>query len=380
MRRSRRSLLLSGAALAQDKTFNIWWFEDADSAQGITWTKALEEFKANHPDVTVNFEQKTFDQLQQSGSMILNSDEAPDVLEYNKGNATAGLVASQGLLTNLDDVVTGEGWDKILNDGQLVLSRYDDQGIYGSGPIWGISTYGEYVSVLLQHRHVREGRRRRCRPRSKSWTAAMDAFKAAGRHAARAGRPSTSGQHLLASLAYTKADDTWVQNYQGLKAPLDGAPYLYAAQTLLDWVGKGYITKDSTGMKDRRCVPAVHLGQVADVRVGHLEPRQLLGQHQGLQVGPVRYPDAEVSRSARPATSGSSRRAPRTRTSPTSSSASRCRRSTRPSSANSGGVPIAADPAASPIRSARTLSACSTQIAAKQRPRLLSRLAGAGLL
>ena len=26
--------------------------------------------------------------------MILNSDQAPDVLEYNKGNATAGLVAS----------------------------------------------------------------------------------------------------------------------------------------------------------------------------------------------------------------------------------------------------------------------------------------------
>jgi raffinose/stachyose/melibiose transport system substrate-binding protein len=49
--------LMGGTALAQDKTFNIWWFEGADSAQGITWTKALEELKAAHPDVTVNFEQ-----------------------------------------------------------------------------------------------------------------------------------------------------------------------------------------------------------------------------------------------------------------------------------------------------------------------------------
>ena len=48
--------LMAGTALAQDKTFNIWWFEGAESAQGITWTKALEELKANHPDVTVNFE------------------------------------------------------------------------------------------------------------------------------------------------------------------------------------------------------------------------------------------------------------------------------------------------------------------------------------
>ncbi|MGO7947142.1 extracellular solute-binding protein, partial [Rhizobium ruizarguesonis] len=84
-----------------------------------------EEFKAKHPDINVSFEKKTFQQLQASGGMILNSDQAPDVIEYNKGNATAGLVASQGLLTNLDDYVKKEGWDKILNEGDLVLSRYD---------------------------------------------------------------------------------------------------------------------------------------------------------------------------------------------------------------------------------------------------------------
>src|SRR5262249_36724495 len=138
--------LMGGAAVAQDKTFNIWWFEAADSAEGIAWTKALDEFKASHPGVTVNFQLKTFQQLQASGSMTLNSHQAPDVLEYNKGTATAGLVASQGLLTNLDDAYTQQGWDKILNEGDLVLSRYDDKGIYGSGHIWGISVYGEYVS------------------------------------------------------------------------------------------------------------------------------------------------------------------------------------------------------------------------------------------
>src|ERR1700759_4603559 len=88
-------MLLNGNAMAQQKTFNIWWFEDPTSSEGIAWGKALEEFKSKHPDVTVNFQQKTFAQLQASGSMILNSDQAPDVLEYNKGNATAGLVASQ---------------------------------------------------------------------------------------------------------------------------------------------------------------------------------------------------------------------------------------------------------------------------------------------
>lgn len=242
-------VLTSGLAHAQDKTFNIWWFEDAASAQGITWTKALEELKANHPDVTVNFEQKTFAQLQASGSMILNSDQAPDVLEYNKGNATAGLVASQGLLQPLDDAYTAQGWDKILNEGQLALSRYDDLGVYGSGSIWGISTYGEYVSAFYNI-DMFEKAGLKVPTTLEELTADFEAFKAQGITPLALGGADTSGQHVLASLAYTKADDTWVQNYQGLKAPLDTAPYLFAAQTMVDWVAKGYVSKDSTGIKD----------------------------------------------------------------------------------------------------------------------------------
>ena len=243
------ALLLTGVAHAQQKTFNIWWFEGADSSEGIAWTKALDEFKSKHPDVTVNFQQKTFAQLQASGSMILNSDQAPDVLEYNKGNATAGLVSSQGLLTNLDDYAKSEGWDKILNEGDLVLSKYDDKGIYGSGHIWGISVYGEYVSCFYNI-DMFEKAGLKVPTTLEEWVADMEAFKKQGVTPLALGAVDTSGQHLLASLAYTKADDTWIQNYQGLKAPLDGAPYLYAAQTLVDWVSKGYISKDSTGMKD----------------------------------------------------------------------------------------------------------------------------------
>lgn len=242
-------VLATGLAQAQDKTFNIWWFEDAASAQGVTWTKALEELKANHPDVTVNFEQKTFAQLQASGSMILNSDQAPDVLEYNKGNATAGLVASQGLLTPLDDSYTSLGWDKILDEGSLTLSRYDELGVYGSGSIWGISTYGEYVSAFYNIDMFEEAGL--AVPTSlDELTAVFEAFKAQGITPLALGGADTSGQHVLASLAYTKADDTWISNYQGLKAPLDTAPYLFAAQTMVDWVAKGYVDKDATGIKD----------------------------------------------------------------------------------------------------------------------------------
>ena len=45
--------LMSGTALAQQKVFNIWHFEQPDSSNGMAFGKALDEFKTTHPDVTV---------------------------------------------------------------------------------------------------------------------------------------------------------------------------------------------------------------------------------------------------------------------------------------------------------------------------------------
>ncbi len=100
-----------GSASAENKTFKIWWYEPADSAMGIAWKAALDEFQKTHPDVDVQFELKTFDQIVKSGNMILNSSQAPDLMEYNKGNGVAGLAASQGLMAPLDDVAKERGWD-----------------------------------------------------------------------------------------------------------------------------------------------------------------------------------------------------------------------------------------------------------------------------
>lgn len=83
--------------------------------------------------VKVEFEKKAFEQIRQNASQVLNSDDAPDVTEYNKGNATSGLLASQGLLTNLNDYVSEYGWDKIITGSLADTGKYDEQGMMGSG-------------------------------------------------------------------------------------------------------------------------------------------------------------------------------------------------------------------------------------------------------
>src|SRR4051812_17365112 len=78
----------SGDASSGDgKTFTVWWYEDAGNPQDKAWEDALKDFQAAHPDVKVKFERKVWQQIQDAGAMILNSDDVPDLLEYNKGNA-----------------------------------------------------------------------------------------------------------------------------------------------------------------------------------------------------------------------------------------------------------------------------------------------------
>lgn len=58
--------------------------------------------------------------------MILNSDEVPDVMEYNKGNATSGFLSANGLLTDITDVAVERGWDQLLSPGLQTTSRYEN--------------------------------------------------------------------------------------------------------------------------------------------------------------------------------------------------------------------------------------------------------------
>ena len=62
--------------------------------------------------VKINFERKSFTQIAQNGSQFLNSDEAPDLMESNRGNGSAGVLSTMGLLTDLGDYVKQYGWDK----------------------------------------------------------------------------------------------------------------------------------------------------------------------------------------------------------------------------------------------------------------------------
>ncbi|MEV1333823.1 extracellular solute-binding protein [Micromonospora costi] len=232
------------------KTLKLWHYESANSAMGVAWDRAIQIFKDEHPGVEVQFERKAFEQIQQNAGMIINSSEGPDVMEYNKGNATAGLLSSQGLLTDLTDEAGKRGWADKLSPSLQTTARYSDKGVMGSGNWYGVPNYGEYVMVYY-NKDLFDRYGVKVPTTLDEMTAAMDTFVGKGvTPLAEAGAEYPAGQ-LFYQLALSKADRAFVDDYQLYKNPVDfhADPLKYGADTFADWVRKGYVAKDSASLK-----------------------------------------------------------------------------------------------------------------------------------
>ncbi|MFD0782565.1 ABC transporter substrate-binding protein [Micromonospora azadirachtae] len=232
------------------KTLKLWHYESENSAMGIAWDRAIQIFKDEHPGVEVQFERKAFEQIQQNAGMIINSSEGPDLMEYNKGNATAGLLSSQGLLTDLSGEATKRGWDKALSPSLQTTARYSDKGVMGSGNWYGVPNYGEYVMVYY-NKDLFDKYGVKVPTTLDEMTTAMDTFVGKGvTPLAEAGAEYPAGQ-LFYQLALSKADRKFVDDYQLYKNPVDfkADPLKYGAEAFADWVNKGYVAKDSASLK-----------------------------------------------------------------------------------------------------------------------------------
>jgi raffinose/stachyose/melibiose transport system substrate-binding protein len=231
------------------ETLRLWHYEGPNSAMGVAWAAAIERFEEEHPGVTVEYEEKGFEQIRQSGAMILNSDEAPDILEYNKGNAAAGLIATQGLLTDLTEVVEERGWDELISPSLQTTARYDEDGVMGSGPWYGVPNYGEFVMVYYNEDLFAE-HGVEVPTTLEEFEAVMDTFVQADVTPLAVGGSEYPAQQIFYELALSQADREWINAFQLYDGEVDfhDEAFTFGAERFAEWVEKGYISGDSAAI------------------------------------------------------------------------------------------------------------------------------------
>lgn len=277
------------------ETLTVLHFEGEDSAMGIAWNRAIEIFE-EETGATVNLELTAFETLRTSAEQLFDSSDAPDVAEYNKGNATAGQLASIGLLHNLDDAFEEFGWGDLLADSIATTAQYNDEGVMGSGSYYGVPNYGEFTFLYYNEDMFAEAGLDA--PESiEDIEAAAAAFADAGvTPFAESAQEYPLGQ-LWYQLALSKADRDFVNAYQLYTEPVDwsGEAITYATETLHDWIDSGYIASAATGMTAEDAGLQFINGQVPMFYSGSWWYGRFLNEIEGFEVGVTNWPSTELT-------------------------------------------------------------------------------------
>ncbi|WP_296665439.1 extracellular solute-binding protein [Demequina sp.] len=230
------------------ETLTVMHYEGDESAMGIAWNKAIEIFE-EETGATVDLQTTAFEDLNASAQQLFDSSDAPDVSEYNKGNGTAGQLAATGVILPLDDAYATYGWADKLGAGIDTIAKYDENGVMGSGSFYGVPNYGEFV-FLYFNQDMFDEYGIDVPTDEAGVEAAMQTFVDNG-----VTPLSTSAQEypmgqLWYQLALSQADRSFVDAYQLYTDTVDwnGPEISFATETLADWVDKGFISKDASGM------------------------------------------------------------------------------------------------------------------------------------
>ena len=233
----------------ENRVLKVWHYESDTGAMGKAWIAAKDLFEERHPGVTIELDNtRGFEQIRQTASMILNSDEAPDVMEYNKGNASTGLLSQQGLLTDMTSEVEARGWDEILTGGMQTTSRYED-GVMGAGNWYGVTNYGEFVLVYYNKDMFAEYDLE-VPTTFEEFEDCLETFASAGIVPIGTGATEYPAQQIFYELVLSKADIDLVNAYELYQGEVDfhGEAFTFGAEKMLEWVEKGYIDKNSTSL------------------------------------------------------------------------------------------------------------------------------------
>jgi raffinose/stachyose/melibiose transport system substrate-binding protein len=125
----------------QPVTLRVW---DQFSDEGLN--AAAEEiyaaFEAAHPNIKIEREVVTYDQMQATANTALASGTGPDLIYYDTGPASGGLLATSGLLTPLDDYAKQYGWDKRIFQWALDRGTFD-------GKLYGLGGEIEFIGMFV---------------------------------------------------------------------------------------------------------------------------------------------------------------------------------------------------------------------------------------
>src|SRR4051812_17392812 len=117
-------MAMPGVGAAQEQvTLRVWdQFTDSKAEAVVA---VYDAFMEAHPNVTIEREVVTDQQMRQTVNTALASGTGPDVIYYAPGPGYAGVLAEAGLIQPLDDLANEYGWHDRIAAAALEQAEID---------------------------------------------------------------------------------------------------------------------------------------------------------------------------------------------------------------------------------------------------------------
>lgn len=125
----------------ESASLTVWTqLGDNPAVQGVL-DGLNEAFMAQHPNISVEIEHQTFDNLQQTVPTALASGAGPDIIDFDANESTIGALAKTDLVIDLEPYFAEHGWDDQL------FPWVKDRLRFGAGPV-GVGRSNEVVGIF----------------------------------------------------------------------------------------------------------------------------------------------------------------------------------------------------------------------------------------
>lgn len=226
-------------------TLTIW---DQECCQvSKVWDQLNAEFEEKYPNVTIKRVNRDFGELKALLRLAIAGPKGPDVVEVNQGWPDMGQLVKAGLLLPLDNYAEAYGWNDRVSQNVLDVSRWTPDGSqFGTGSLYGYTTFGEIIGVYYNARKLDE--LGLTLPTTfAEFEQALEVAKQAGEVPIQFGNlDAFPGIHeyvvpqdQMASVDYLT---DLIFGLQGNDLSFDTPENLQAATTLQDWAEEGYFT------------------------------------------------------------------------------------------------------------------------------------------
>lgn len=137
-----------------DITLKVW-DQEVRGAQNDAIEALIGSFEEKYPNVTIDRNSQSFDDLQQQTGLALSGNDVPDVLQVNNARGDMGTFVADGLLTDLTGYAEAYGWKDRFTPSVLGKMSYSSDGVtFGEGSLYGLAQTGEVCGIYYSQKKL----------------------------------------------------------------------------------------------------------------------------------------------------------------------------------------------------------------------------------